>query len=336
MDNKMQIIKNSYLKTPRKLILDWLDQGKISSNNLQAALHHVGVFPAINEWRQFIDRLLLWLGTTFIGAGVIYFFAYNWSAMGRFSKFALIELIIILSLSVVWRIGIERTSGKSALTGAALFVGALLALIGQTYQTGTDTFELFSSWALLILPWVVISRFPTLWTIWLALVNTAIILYFQTFGGLFGFLFSDLELLWILFIFNTAALCVWKSLAINGFIWLQEHWNERLLITASAGLVTAIMLYAVFDWDDSNALSFPVWLLWLGGMHFVYRIKHIDVYALACNASSIIVVSISFLGRELLDSAEAAGFLILGLITIGMSSYAGWWLKQIARENIHE
>ena len=48
----------------------------------------------------------------------------------------------------------NRPAGKAALLAAALLTGGLLALIGQTYQTGADTFELFATWAALILPWV--------------------------------------------------------------------------------------------------------------------------------------------------------------------------------------
>ena len=48
-------------------------------------------------------------------------------------------------------------AGKAALLAASLFVGALLALIGQIYQTGADTFEMFAAWAALILPWVLVG-----------------------------------------------------------------------------------------------------------------------------------------------------------------------------------
>ena len=44
----------------------------------------------------------------------------------------------------------------------SLLTGALLALSGQVYQTGADTFELFAWWAVLILPWVLVSRFSPL------------------------------------------------------------------------------------------------------------------------------------------------------------------------------
>ena len=46
---------------------------------------------------------------------------------------------------------------------AAVAVGALLAVFGQTYQTGADPFELFLTWALLIVPWTLAARFEPLY-----------------------------------------------------------------------------------------------------------------------------------------------------------------------------
>ena len=80
-----------------------------------------------------------------------------------------------------WRLGPERATGKAALLVAAILLGVLLALFGQTYQTGADTWELFATWAALITPWVIVGRFAGLWMLWLALLNVAIVLYFWFF-----------------------------------------------------------------------------------------------------------------------------------------------------------
>jgi uncharacterized membrane protein len=41
-----------------------------------------------------------------------------------------------------------------------LGLGVLLALFGQTYQTGVDPWETFFNWALLMLPWTLPARSP--------------------------------------------------------------------------------------------------------------------------------------------------------------------------------
>ena len=94
-----------------------------------------------------VDRLTLFAGTTALGAALIFFVAANWAAIGRFGKFALVEAVVIAAVGIYAALGPERASGKAALLVATLALGALLAFVGQTYQTGADTFELFSSWA---------------------------------------------------------------------------------------------------------------------------------------------------------------------------------------------
>ncbi len=64
-----------------------------------------------------------------------------------------------------------------ALFAAAVLVGPLLGVYGQTYQTGADPWGLFAFWALLILPWVVVAHFTALWILTIALLDTALVLY---------------------------------------------------------------------------------------------------------------------------------------------------------------
>ena len=167
----------------RNEILDWAEDGRIPPGDLRGALDVAGALPDSAAWRQFLDRLLLFGGTLFVAAGVIFFLAFNWNDLGRMAKFALVEVLLVVALVSVWRLGVERIAGKAALLGAALFTGALFALIGQTYQTGADTFELFAVWALAVLPWALVARFPVLWLFWLLLVNLAALLYVGTLRG---------------------------------------------------------------------------------------------------------------------------------------------------------
>lgn len=49
--------------------------------------------------------------------GVLFFFAYNWKELDRFARFGLIEALLVVTLFLVWRLGLERLSGKGALLG---------------------------------------------------------------------------------------------------------------------------------------------------------------------------------------------------------------------------
>ncbi len=170
------------MATSRNDILDWAEQGRIAPQKLRAALELGAVLPTADEWRCFLDRMLLFMGVVLIAAGVIFFFAFNWQEMGRLAKIGPVEVLILGALGLLWRLGLERAAGKASLLAASLLVGALLALIGQIYQTGADSYELFAVWAAAILPWALLWRLPALWILWLALLNLAVSLYFLTFG----------------------------------------------------------------------------------------------------------------------------------------------------------
>lgn len=318
----------------RDEILDWAGQGRIALEDLRPALVATNALPTADQWRAFLDRVLLFMGAVLLGAGVIFFFAFNWQDLGRFAKFGLVQALIVAALALVWKLGLDRPAGKAALITAALLVGALLALVGQTYQTGADTFELFAAWAFAILPWALVARVPLLWLGWLALVNLAIALYFLTFGRSWlgiALVIAPENLMWLLFGFNTAALVIWEGLAAAGIVWLRERWSPRILACASGGMATALAVYDLFDWYRFNEWGGPVWLAWIIAAYAAYRHWTKDLFVLAGGVLSLTVVAATFLSKETRFN-DAGAFLFIGLVVIAISGLGGWWLKQIANE----
>lgn len=317
----------------RPALLDWIEQGRLRPEGIAAALDIAGMMPGRRDWQRFLDQLALWLGTVFCAAAIIFFLAYNWQEMGRFAKFALVEILMAGSLVLCWRLDLERLAGKAVLLLTTLLTGALLALVGQTYQTGADTYELFAAWALAVLPWVAIARFGALWLVWLALLNLAAILYFETFGGLFGLLFDTQRQLWTLFAINTIALCIWEGAARLGVAWLRERWSARILAVASGGLITVLMVWAVIDARDAfRTGAVLAYLAWMAGAYAYYRHRLPDVFVLAGGVLSVIVVVTAFLSKQMLRHWEAGALLFIGLTIIGLSALGGLWLKSIAIE----
>jgi uncharacterized membrane protein len=316
------------MSTKRQILIDWMERDAIAPENLQPALSVAGVFPPSSEWRRFLDRLMLWLGALLLAAGVIYFLAYNWNDLGRYAKFRLTEILIVAALIVIWRVGVDHITGKVTLLAASLFVGALLALIGQTYQTGADTFELFAAWAAMILPWVLAGRLAALWLVWIGLLNAAAIFYYRTFGGLFGVLFGPEKLLWALFAVNAVALVAWELVARRGN---GDRWAIRILAAASGGLVTALAIYSLVEFRNDNGLSLLAWAVFFGGVYGVYRHIVMDVFVLAGGVLSLIVVVATFLVKVLMQTGDAPfAMLFIGLVVIGLSAAGGWWLKRVA------
>lgn len=324
------------MSSVRKQLLLWAEQGHLQSGLLSEALRLTDVEPTRQDWRNFLDRLALWFGAVFMAVGVVFFFAYNWQEMGRYTKFGLVELCLISAVGISWKFGLDRLAGQAALLSATILVGALLALVGQSYQTGADPWQLFAVWALLVIPWVAIGRFGALLLFWVGLVNIALLLYFQTFPrffGLIGLLFSTENLLWAFFVFNTLVLCLWQLAAQCHVPWLQERWPLRILVVASGGLITALAVWAIFEFRSFSIYNLLGYGLWLAAAYCTYRRKILDIFVLAGGVLSVVIVVTAALAKPLLSHGDsAAGLLTIGLIIIGLSAAGGYWLKSLAKE----
>lgn len=322
--------------SPRKQILQWSKQGHLNEAALPKSLDLTDADPSPSDWRHFIDCLMLWFGSIFMAAGVIFFFAYNWQEMSRFAKFGLVEFCIAVTVLLCWKLGLDRPSGKAALFAANLLIGALLALVGQTYQTGADPWQLFATWAAMIIPWVVIGRFGALLLFWVGLVNLSLLLYFQNFPrffGVFGVLFGTETLLWTFFIFNTTVLCLWEIAATLRVEWLGERWSLRVMSVASGSLITILAVWAILDFREFGIAGPTCYLIWLTVAYVVYRHKVKDLFVLAGGVLSVIIVATAWMGKWMLfDHGSAGGFLTIGVAVIGLSAAGGMWLKSIALE----
>jgi len=323
------------MSSPRKQILDWARQGLICESSLPEALRCGDAEPCAARWRDFIDRLLLWCGSLFMAAGVIFFFAFNWQHIGRFAKFALVESLLLAGVLACRRLGPDRLSGKAALFFSSLTVGALPALVGQTYQTGADPWQLFALWALLILPWVALGRFAPLLLFWIALINLALVLYHQAFPlfGILGILLGRESLLWFLFAFNSLMLLLWELAAARGLGWLKPRWAPRILALAGGTLMTTLTLWAVLDDISDHPYHLAAYLGWSAVLYAAYRRRMRDLFVLSGWVLSLIIVAAALLARTLLQSQGGAGALLLiGLLVISLSAFGARWLKSLARE----
>jgi uncharacterized membrane protein len=313
----------------RAQVLEWAEQGAIPAESVEAALTTAGVTPTPAEWQRFISTLFLWLGVLLFAAGVIFFFAYNWDALGRFAKFGLVEGALLAATVAAAYVGPDSAVGKASLFLCALLTGALLALIGQIYQTGADPYELFAWWAVLILPWTIASRTAVLWLLVVVLINLAVGAYFQAFRG-FGPMFGGGGALWTLAILNAFLLGAWELAASTGVSWMEERWSARIVAAISGIAVTSLALWAVFESGDTGPLALPAYASWLAGIYFYYRHRTTDLFVLAGSVLSVIVVVTALVGRQLLRQIDnAGGLLITGLLVIAMSAIGAWWLKNI-------
>lgn len=320
------------MTSTRRQLVALIERGDIADEQVAAAVGCSGLYPSGRAWYRFLDRLLLWLGSLALACAVLFFVAYHWADMGRFWRFGLVQACLGSAIAVYWRVDGRGVVAQAALMAAALLLGVLLALFGQVYQTGADTWQLFFTWALLLLPWAVIGCHVALWILWLVLCNLAILLYHQVWGGIFGPLFGlDYPALWLLFAFNTLALVLWE-LGARRWTWLAVDWSRRLLALGSGipiTLLTMVLIGGYHSLPDASLLLYP---LWLAALYAVYRKWMVDLFMLAGGCLSAIAVITYFLADALFHYTEPGSLLLMAAVILGLSAVAVVWLKRVHRE----
>ena len=79
------------------------------------------------------------------------------------NPFGLIIGLILVSLTLTLLRGPDSSPGGLGLLACGLLAGPLLAVFGQTYQTGANASELFLAWAIVILPLALAGKRTALW-----------------------------------------------------------------------------------------------------------------------------------------------------------------------------
>lgn len=321
------------MESARNELLNLIEHDVVSNINIDDAVSLAKIRPTPSAWLSFINNLLLWVGTVTFGLSFIFFIAYNWSQLGRFAKFTLVEVALVLAIVVYLKVQLNSVASSAALVFATLMLGTLMALFGQTYQTGADPWQLFFNWALLMIPWAVIGRFVSIWMIWLVLLNVSIALYCDIHPNPLSLLFSSkTNVLWSFFAFNTLSFVVWYLLTPH-FSWMQKPWPIRLIALSAGASITNLTLFTIFDEGIANSLALPIWALFFAAIYWLYRKRSIDLFMLAGACLSGILVTVSLLAKDILQQLDAGSFLVLAIVVIGLGVGAAFWLKKMQMES---
>lgn len=215
--------------------------------------------PPSKNWPDFFRKTTLSLGSLLLASAAVSWIAANWDNLTAFQKLSGIQaslavvILIVLLLERWLPAHKDRNFALRAnlLALAGVGIGALLALLGQIYQTGADSWELFLWWAVLLLPWAWTAGTVFLSLFWVFIVNVGIILYFLAGGQALGLNLDSpgLEPSLILFVVNSGLLVLWERYGHN----LGDRWRTgpRLLAAAALGSLMAAVLACL---DASPAL----------------------------------------------------------------------------------
>lgn len=294
--------------------------------------------PPPLAWAQLLSRSLLTVGTVLMAAGVIDFFAFNWSAMSSAMKLGALEVMVAVAALGSLRTASSPRVRQVALLGASLLVGPLLGVYGQTYQTGADPFELFVGWAVLILPWTLAARLPALWLLEVILFDIGLSLAIVQSARVYQdhFLVAGVAVAGV----HVVAVAVYEWLAARGVETARPRWWPRLL--TATGLTTLLVPALIFVIDTGHGwrlgtqsgliekIAIAMMAVVLAVIALVYRGERRDLFQIVAAISSVIVLVSAWFGRILFEDLhlEKSGFLLLGLAVVAQVGAVVTWLRR--------
>lgn len=319
----------------RKQVWEWYQQGLIANDKVGNALSVADSLQQPVDWQRHIGQVLLWLGTLCFAVGVIFFFAFNWQALSKFGKFALLQsLIVISSFAYAWLRWQTRLSNptsfgankaNAALSAVAVLLGALLALVGQTYQTGADPWQLFAIWAVFIIPLAYLSGFQWLWVMFVGLLNLALLLYFQLSSrdwwgidqSLSPFLFFAVINSFIYFLFIFADKCQLSRFH-------APHCQAMSIFFACTAVTWMGILHAL---HDSSSLFYWGYITLL---ILISRFLVSQLLPLALASFSVIAVLTVLISSNIFSDGNPFGsFFLIAVFIIGSSAGVSVWLNKM-------
>ena len=256
------------------------------------------------SWKKFLRLFFMSLGIGFTTAGIIFFFAFNWDQLHKFIKIGLIEGLIVLITFIALFSNIKSDFKNILLTGSSILVGVLFAVFGQIYQTGANAYDFFLSWTMFISLWVFVSFFPPLWLVYIALINTTLVLYAQQvaqdWSGLFVInLLLIINVLFLLcFLFGSKVISKIKS----------PGWFINILVLTCAVLCTIGFIIGIYDDYQTSFPTLIIITLILYGLGIKYGLEIKNGFYLAVIPFSIIVIISALLLK--ISDGEVMFFLV--------------------------
>jgi uncharacterized membrane protein len=305
---------------------------QLDAQATEVLLETAAARPSPAETRGFFVRLLGIGGLLSLGASLVFFVAANWSRLAIFGRFALVELVLVACGVVALIRPPPAQPGRAALFLAFIATGALLALFGQTYQTGADVYELFLGWALLGLPIAVLGNWGATSAAWVVVLNLALLLFcgWQPVGGLLWTVLGGSP--------RQPALLLLAATWVNLALWFLfdavrraavPTWVRRLIVSCAFGFGCWAATLGIVD-SPPNAAAVLGVVVAMALVSARVLSRREDVYPLAVVMGAGIIVGLAFI-LETLKSADEGLLLLMAVWLIGTSTFAARFLAATAR-----
>lgn len=114
------------------------------------------------SWPRYLNLLFLLLSSGFLTSGIVTLIAANLDYFSDLAKIYGLQAVLLLSIALGFYFFLRESrkleKDKLKLLSVTFFfitsvlIGAVFALVGQTYQTGANAWELFAIWSVCQLP----------------------------------------------------------------------------------------------------------------------------------------------------------------------------------------
>ena len=293
------------------------------------------------SWQRYLNLLFLLLTIGFLTSGVITLIAANLDYFSDLAKIYGLQTLLVVTvvLGIYCFIRESRRQAKEKLKWktyslffvVSVLIGALFALVGQTYQTGADVWQLFAVWTLCQLPFLLL--FP----------NVASALLFAATANVAFYLFNEQNA------YNSMCYAV---LINTGFLVVSElfsktfhdqHWRILpkvflvLTFVNLFGLAVQIhdMYFYAYAWGEfgSSSLSslLSAMLIAIPALIalYVYHKYRFDFINLIISVIALLG-AYCFLASLLIHGVEEG--VVLGLIGFTFTVMAIKWLMKLYRQ----
>ena len=289
------------------------------------------------SWQRYLNLLFLLLTVGFLTSGVITLIAANLDYFSDLAKIYGLQalFVVTVALGVYCFVRESRRQAKEKLKWktysiffvVSVLIGGLFALVGQTYQTGADVWQLFAVWTLCQLPFLLL--FP----------NLASALLFAATANVAFYLFNEQNAYnsMCYAVLINAGLLVISELFSKAFH--DQHWRilpKVFLVLTFASLFGLIVIYDMYfyayAWGELGRSPLSSLIIAIPALItlYVYQKYRFDFINLIISVIALLG-AYCFLASLLIHDVEEGG--VLGLIGFTFTVMAiNWLVKRYKRE----